>query len=149
MVMGLADCPTYFKLHVLHFVSYIPLGFLFYVFSVNCWYIVFVALNAKRISVFLNRLVTFLIIGLWYVNATHFFCFYFSCVSFVLYCLSLFLIISFLSMSMICCMGKPLCFAVLSIYISFLVLLLYPCWVVLSFCLCNICMLHTYGPVGG
>jgi hypothetical protein len=93
--MGLPDCPTYFLLHVIHFNSYIPLGFLFCVFSANCWYIVFVALNAIRISVLLNKLVTFLIIGLWDVNVTHFFCTYFSCVLFVLVCLSLFLALSF------------------------------------------------------
>jgi len=72
MVIGLPDCPTYFLLHVLHFTPYIPLGFLFCVFSASCWYIVFVALNAMRTSVLLNKLVTFLIIGLWYVNITHF-----------------------------------------------------------------------------
>jgi len=33
-------------------------------FSASCWYIVFVALNAMRISVLLNKLVTLLIIGL-------------------------------------------------------------------------------------
>ena len=64
VVMGVPDCPTYFLLHVLHFILYVPLGFLFFVFSANCCYIVFVALNAIRISVLLNRLVTFLIIGL-------------------------------------------------------------------------------------
>jgi hypothetical protein len=29
VVMGLPDCPTYFMLHVLQLISYIPLGFLF------------------------------------------------------------------------------------------------------------------------
>jgi hypothetical protein len=57
--MGLPDCPMYFLLNVLHFISYILLGFLLCVFSVNFWYIVFVALNAMQISVLLNRLVTF------------------------------------------------------------------------------------------
>jgi len=64
--MGLPNCPTYFLLHVLHFTSYMPLAFLFCVFSASCWYIVCVALNAMRISVLLNKLVTLLIIGLWY-----------------------------------------------------------------------------------
>jgi hypothetical protein len=106
VVMGLPDCPTYFLLHVLHFISYIPLGFLFCVFSANCWYIVFVALNAMRISVLLNKLVTLHIIGLWYVNVTHCFCICLSCVSFVWVHLSLFLALSFFSMSVILCMGK-------------------------------------------
>jgi hypothetical protein len=43
---------------------------------------VLLALNAMPIPVFLNRLVTFLIRGLWYVNVTHFCCFVLMCTHF-------------------------------------------------------------------
>jgi len=41
-------------------------------FSVNCWCVVLVARRAMFRLVCLERLVTFLINGLWYVKVTHF-----------------------------------------------------------------------------
>ena len=63
--MDLPDCPKYALLEVLHFSSYIPLGLFWVGFSVNCWYVVFVAHRAIRRLDCLKRLVTFLSSGLW------------------------------------------------------------------------------------
>ena len=64
LVISLSDCPTYFCLHVLHVISYIPLGLLLCFLFVNCWYMVLVVLNAICFCVFLNRFVTLRINGL-------------------------------------------------------------------------------------
>jgi hypothetical protein len=70
--IGLSDCPTQAVLHVLHFISYIPPGFVLSDFCDSCWYMVLLALKAILMLVFLNRLVTFLTKRLRYVNVTHF-----------------------------------------------------------------------------
>jgi len=70
--------PTYALCQVLHVSLYIPL------FSCSCnrvgamgfmrWCSVVVVLNAMPIFVFLNKLVIFLIFGLWKVNVVQIFC---------------------------------------------------------------------------
>src|SRR5215475_16031781 len=64
VAIGQPDCPTYLSPQVLHIISYIPLGFSLLVLCVSCLYIVFRALKAMLISVFLNRLVILLTSGL-------------------------------------------------------------------------------------
>jgi len=71
-------CPKYALWTVLHLILYIPL------FSRSCnrvgamgfirWCSVVVVLNAMPIFVFFNKLVIFLIFGLWNVNVVHIFC---------------------------------------------------------------------------
>ena len=70
-------CPTYALCQVLHVILYIPL------FSCSCnrvgvmsfmrWCNVVVVLNAMPIFVFLNKLVIYLIFGLWKVNVVQIF----------------------------------------------------------------------------
>jgi hypothetical protein len=60
IVIGLHDSPTYALLHVLHFISYTPLGFVVSDFRTSCWHMVLLALKATLMLVFFNKLVTFL-----------------------------------------------------------------------------------------
>jgi hypothetical protein len=68
-------CPMYRLLQVLHFILYIPLfvylSFLMLVFRRFC--VVLLTRYVMFSVVFLKILVTFLIMGLWYSNGTHFF----------------------------------------------------------------------------
>ena len=70
--MGLPDCPTYARLHVLHFSWHMPLWLGLLALLESCWYIVFVGRKVIFRLVLLNRLVTLCIEGLWYVKVTHF-----------------------------------------------------------------------------
>jgi hypothetical protein len=83
VLIDLPDCPTYTFLHVLQFILNTPGGSLFLVFCESCWNIVFVVLKAVFRLVFLNRLVTLYIAGLWKVILIHVFgcdyCFVFVC----------------------------------------------------------------------
>ena len=76
-VRFLLVCPMYPLLHVLHISLYIPLLSWSCALSCNLGLIicriVFVFLKAIFMLVCLNRLVIFLIIGLWYVNIAHLF----------------------------------------------------------------------------
>ena len=134
----------------MHFISYIPLGVLFSAFCAKCWYIVLLALNAMWMSVFLNKLVTFLTSGLWYMNIVHFlFCVCFSCFPSVVNGLFFCLAISFFFMSWIKFLGKPFFWAKVSMSMFFHSCFLPFLWrVMLSFCLCDTYMLLVCGPVG-
>jgi len=52
IVIGLHDSPTYALLHVLHFISYTPLGFVVSDFRASCWHMVLLALKATLMLVF-------------------------------------------------------------------------------------------------
>jgi hypothetical protein len=94
--------PTYAFWQVLHLILYIPLfsysDFWVWVFGFIRCCIVAVALNAMPMFVFLNKLVTFLTCGLWYVNVVQIF----LRLSFFFECSFLFLIWR-LSFSIVCC----------------------------------------------
>ena len=103
------DCPTYARLHVLHFSLYIPLGSLYACFSLSCCCIVLVVLKATFKLVCLNRLVTHLISGLKCVKVAHFLrATVFSCCCFWL----CFRNISFDLRLCIMSIGYPLVFAI-------------------------------------
>jgi hypothetical protein len=57
--MDLPDCPMYALLQALHFNLYIPLGLFWAGFSLNCWYVVFVARKVILRLDCLKSLVTF------------------------------------------------------------------------------------------
>jgi len=106
------DCPMYALLQDLHLSLYIPLGFTLVGFSVNCWYVVFVARRAMYRLVCLKWLVTFLINGLWYVKVTHFL---FCCVV-VVSCFCFCFLISFSFRLCMMCMENPLFWAILIMF---------------------------------
>ena len=109
MLMALPDCPMYTSLHVLHCNLYIPLGLLLSPFSVSCCLIVLYGLKAMFRLVSLNKFVILLIIGLKYLNVTHFLP---LCIFGSVLCGGLYLFVILFLILFIMCWGYPLFLAI-------------------------------------
>ena len=120
-------CPMYHWLHVQHLISYIPSLSYCSVswFPCSNLYVVFGVLKTIFISVFWNKLVVFLIAGLWYRNMARFFLFLFSLsTAMFFWVLLLILIFRFILFCSFCIVlvGNPLLWAISEIVSSSLIL---------------------------